>query len=85
MTRRQRATVVMKTNTSGIVGVHRRIKAVTRRGKHWKYAVWTATGSPRPYERKVKDFYVRVWGEREAKRLAIEQRKEWEREMDQNS
>jgi len=85
MTRRQRATVVLKTNTSGIVGVHRRIKPVTRRGKCWRYAVWTATGSPRPYARKVKDFYVRVWGEREAKRLAIEQRKEWEHEMDENS
>jgi hypothetical protein len=85
MTRRQSATVLKKTNTSGIVGVHRRIKPVTRRGKRWKYAVWTATGSPRPYERKVKDFYVSVWGEREAKRLAIEQRKEWEDEMDDNS
>jgi hypothetical protein len=40
--------------------------------------------TPQPYVRKVKDFYVRVWGEREAKRLAIEQRKEWEREMDEN-
>lgn len=84
MTRRQQATILKKTNTSGIVGVHRRIKPVTRRGKQWNYAVWTATGSPQPYMRKAKDFYVRVWGEREAKRLAIEQRKEWEREMDEN-
>lgn len=82
MTRRQRATVLMQNNTSGIVGVHRRIKPVTRRGKRWKYAVWTATGSPRPYQRKVKDFYIGALGEREAKRLAIEQRKEWEKEMD---
>ena len=85
MTRRQRAAVVMHTNTSGIVGVHRRIKPVTRRGKRWEYAVWTATGSPRPYDRKVKDFYIHVLGEREAKRLAIGQRKEWEKEMDENS
>lgn len=85
MTRRERATVLMQNNTSGMVGVHRRIKPVTRRGKRWEYPVWTATGSPRPYERKVKDFYIHVWGERDAKRLAIEQRRQWEEEMDENS
>lgn len=82
LTRRERSNIPMKTNSSGIVGVYRRIKAVRRGRRRWDYAVWTASGSPRPHERKVKDFYVHMWGERVAKFLAIEQREKWEREMD---
>lgn len=85
MTRRQRAAVLMQNNTSGMVGVHRRVKLVTRGRKRWKYPVWTATGSPSPRERKIKDFYVHVWGERTAKRLAIAQRRLWEKMMNKHS
>ena len=81
-TRRENASRLTVRNTSGIPGVYRRIKPVRRGKKQWDYEVWTATGSPKPYERKVKDFYVSVYGEVLAKKLAVEQRHQWEDEMD---
>lgn len=64
-------------NTSGIIGVRRTMHA--SKGK--KYDSWAAAGSPRPGERKVKHFYISKYGEEEAKRLAIAQRKEWEAQI----
>lgn len=71
-------------NTSGIPGVRRRVKPVKKRdGKTFDYEVWTATGSPRPNERKTRDFYVSKLGEDDAREAAIAQRLRWEQQMEQ--
>ena len=69
-------------NTSGIPGVRRRIKPVKRAGKVFEYAVWSASGSPRPNERRTRDFYVKKLGEDEAREKAIAQRLRWEQQME---
>ena len=70
-------------NTSGIPGVRRRVKPVKKRdGKTFDYEVWTATGSPRPNERKTRDFYVSKLGEDDAREAAIAQRLRWEQQME---
>ena len=70
-------------NTSGIPGVRRRIKTVKKRdGKTFDYEVWTATGSPRPNERKTRDFYISKLGEDDAREAAIAQRLRWEQQME---
>jgi hypothetical protein len=72
-------------NTSGIPGVRRRIKPVKKPGgKVLEYVVWTASGSPRPGQRKTRDFYVSKLGEDEAREAAIEQRLRWEQQMEQS-
>jgi hypothetical protein len=69
-------------NTSGIPGVRRRIKPVKKPGgKVLEYIVWTASGSPRPRQRKTRDFYVTKLGEDDAREAAIEQRLRWEQQM----
>lgn len=79
--RHENASRITKSNTSGIVGVRRRM-AVTKRGdKRWEYEVWEAGGSPQPGKQKMKRFYINTWGEDDAKALAIEQRRQWEEEM----
>jgi hypothetical protein len=69
------AAKISSRNTSGIVGVHR-TKHSSKRSE-----AWTACGSSRPCDRKVKHFYISKYGEEEAKSLAIEQRKEWETQI----
>ena len=74
----RRATV---RNTSGIVGVRRRVKPLKRDGKVREYIVWTASGSPRPNERRTRDFYTTRLGEDKAREMAIAQRLRWEQQM----
>ena len=70
-------------NTSGIPGVRRRVKPAKRPdGSRIEYVVWTATGSPRPNERKTRDFYVSKLGEDDAREAAIAQRLRWEQQME---
>lgn len=70
-------------NTSGIPGVRRRIKPLKKPdGKVFEYQVWTASGSPRPGQRKTRDFYVSKLGEDEAREAAIAQRLRWEQQME---
>jgi hypothetical protein len=70
-------------NTSGIPGVRRRVKPVKKPdGKVHEYVVWTASGSPRPGQRKTRDFYVSKLGEDDAREGAIEQRLRWEQQME---
>ena len=70
-------------NTSGIPGVRRRVKPVTKKdGKVFPYVVWTATGSPRPNARKTRDFYVGKLSEDDAREAAIAQRLRWEQQME---
>lgn len=71
-----------KRNTSGIVGVRRRVKPAKFDGKQIDYVVWTASGSPAPNQRKTRDFYVSKLGEDDAREQAIAQRMKWEREME---
>lgn len=54
---------------SGIVGVRRTKTA------------WIAHGSPRPGERKMKNFSKNEYGEEGAKERAVALRKQWEEEM----
>ena len=70
-------------NTSGIPGVRRRVKPAKRPdGTLIEYVVWTATGSPRPNQRKTRDFYVSKLGEDDAREAAIAQRLRWEQAME---
>ena len=69
-------------NTSGIPGVRRRNKKVKRGDKVFDYAVWSATGSPKPGKRKARDFYVSKLGEDDAREAAIAQRLRWEKAME---
>lgn len=69
MTRRENAER-QTAKTGKIIGVRRLIQ--TRFGH--EYAVWQARWSPRKYARSVKTFSVEKYGEKEAKRLAIEAR-----------
>ncbi len=71
-------------NTSGIPGVRRGEKKIKRGEKIFTYAVWTASGSPAPGKRKVKDFYISKLGEDDAREAAIAQRLKWEKEMASN-
>lgn len=66
-----------KRNTSGIVGVRKS----KRSNKSEGYDSWIAFGAPRPGDHIVKSFSINKYGEEEAKRLAIAQRKEWEEQM----
>jgi hypothetical protein len=70
-------------NTSGIPGVRRRVKPVKKAdGSIFNYEVWTATGSPLPNQRKTRDFYISKLGEDDAREAAIEQRLQWEQQME---
>ena len=70
-------------NTSGIPGVRRRVKPAKRPdGTLIEYVVWTATGSPRPNQRKTRDFYVSKLGKDDAREAAIAQRLRWEQQME---
>lgn len=70
-------------NTSGIPGVRRRVKPLKKRdGRTFEYQVWTASGTPRPGERKTRDFYVSKLGEDDAREAAITQRLHWEQQME---
>ncbi len=83
-TRRELAQQLRARNTSGIAGVSRRVKKARRGEKVYEYEVWTASGSPSPGQRKVRDFPVSVWG-KDAMEMAIEQRLRWEAEMDESA
>jgi len=56
--------------TGDIIGVRR---VIQERFGH-EYAVWQARWSPKKYTRRVRTFGVDKYGEKEAKRLAIEVR-----------
>lgn len=71
-----------KRNTSGIAGVRRRMKPVKRGEKVFEYVVWSASGTPLPGRRKVRDFYVSKLGEDDAREAAIAQRLRWEKQME---
>ena len=71
-----------KRNTSGIAGVRRHMKPVKRGEKVFEYAVWSASGTPLPGQRKVRDFYVSKLGEDDAREAAISQRLRWEKQME---
>lgn len=83
MPRSERAQMVMETNTSGIPGVRRAVKKISRGGKEYHYEVWTAEGTPRPGTRKTRDFYISKLGEEDALDAAIAQRAEWLVELEE--
>lgn len=62
-------------NTSGIVGVNR--TKSTSRGHRYEY--WQASWGSGDHRKSVK-FSVHKYGEEKAKQLAIQARKEWEKE-----
>lgn len=71
MSRQENAERTTK-RTGEIIGVRRLIKV--RFG--FEHAVWEARWSPRKYERRVRTFGVEKYGEKKARRLAIEARLE---------
>lgn len=78
----QQAIRPKKTNRSGIVGVRKGIKIVRRGEKTWEYPVWAVTGTPVSRGKtKTKYFSILQLGNKVAKQLAIEQRKEWEESL----
>jgi hypothetical protein len=72
LTRRELAELLRPGSTRGMVGVRKISKEVKGR----PYAFWEASWSPRPNEAKKKLFSVDKYGEKEAKRLAMEARRE---------
>ena len=76
--RSRKAYAERMTHRSGIVGVRRVIKP----SKGHEYESWIATWSPRMgANQKTKSFSIDKYGEKEAKRLAIEARKKGVAEM----
>ena len=71
MSRREWAELPRRKGRSGIVGVQ---KLVDRRSKKPR-TYWKATWSPHPYVVARKEFSVRKFGARKAKRLAIRARR----------
>jgi hypothetical protein len=69
-----------KTNRSGIVGVRKGMKIVTRGKKRWEYPAWIVTGTPiSGGKTKTKYFVISTIGSNKtAKEMAIDQRREWE-------
>ena len=77
MTRRRWAELLRRKGSSGIVGVQR---LVDRRFAQPR-TVWKATWSPKPYVVRRKQFSVRKFGARKARRLAIRARRAGLRSM----
>lgn len=71
------------TNKSGIVGVRRGEKIVTRGAKSWSYPAWIATGTPfSGGKTKTKYFAISQYGSSAAaKGAAISQRRVWEKSL----
>jgi hypothetical protein len=71
------------TNRSGIVGVRRGDKVVTRGNKFWTYPAWIATGTPvSGGKSKTKYFVISHYGSSAAaKAAAIIQRQMWEKSL----
>lgn len=72
LTRYDYAEIKKSNNRSGIPGVCRTFHTV----KGISYPVWQAAWSPKPGKRRCKKFFVSTHGERKAKTLAIEARRE---------
>ena len=77
MTRRRWAELLRRKGSSGVVGVQR---LVDRRFEQPR-TVWKATWSPKPYVVRRKEFSVRKFGARKARRLAIRARRAGLRSM----
>lgn len=71
------------TNKSGIVGVRRGEKVVSRGTKTWSYPAWIATGTPfSGGKTKTKYFAISQYGSSAAaKAAAISQRRAWEKSL----
>jgi len=72
LTKRGFREVLRKPTASGISGVTR----ITTYPRGYEYEVWKATWTNRSGNRKSKQFSINRYGEKEAKRLAIEARLE---------
>lgn len=68
-------------NKSGIVGVRRIDKARKKNGNTYWSTFWEASWSPEPGVHKHKLFSVQKYGERQAKRLAMDARQKGLRNM----
>lgn len=67
-----------RTNKSGVVGVFYH-EFISKEGR--KFCCWVAAWYPQKNKLKVKSFYIHIHGYDEAKRLAIEYRKEKQKEL----
>jgi|TARA_B110000037_G_scaffold1690_1_gene1975 hypothetical protein len=72
LTKRRFREILRKPTASGIPGVTR----ITTTSKGYEYEVWKASWTNRSGNRKSKQFSINKYGTREAKRLAIETRRE---------
>ncbi len=72
LTKRKFREVLRKPTASGIAGVTR----IFTYSRGYEYEVWKATWTNRSGNRKSKQFSINKYGTREAKRLAIETRRE---------
>ncbi len=79
----EQAVIPKKTNKSGIVGIRRGDKVVTRGSKQWVYPSWIATGTPESGGKpKTKYFAIHQYGSSAAaKSAAVSQRATWERSL----
>ena len=72
LTKRRFREVARRPTASGIAGVNR----ITTCSKGYWYDVWKATWTTRSGVRKSRQFSVNKYGEKKAKRLALEARRE---------
>lgn len=72
LTKRKFREVLRKPTASGISGVTR----ITTYPRGHEYDVWKATWTTRSGDRKSRQFSINKYGEKEAKRLALECRRE---------
>lgn len=74
MTRIERAKVNRVNNSSGIPGVSRTKNVKQYKNKNYEYAFWQAYWCPEPGKTKSVRFSVKKYGEKGARRRAIEAR-----------
>ncbi|MCA9082765.1 MAG: AP2 domain-containing protein [Planctomycetaceae bacterium] len=79
--RRDRATTKRRSNRSGVVGVRYTEVQDTRGAKTQTYAFWEAQWSPAPGQRRTRRFSVRKYGFVQARRMAVEARRQGVEEM----
>lgn len=71
-----------RNNKTGINGVHRTMSMKPYKGGVRRYPSWCATYTGLNGTQQKKQFSVNVYGEEEAKRLAVEFRQMWEEAVD---
>lgn len=72
----ERAELKKANNSSGIPGVSRTMNAKSYKEQTYNYAFWQAYWSPEPGVTKSVRFSVKKYGEKQAKKLAIQARKQ---------